>query len=88
VDSLVISPTGVSLYHPPNHPRSPTNTRLQKTLTRARLLTLLKSLTQNLRIFPISAEARGNPASGVSPTFGGSPFPNNVGFAGPFYLKS
>lgn len=62
VDSLVISPTSTSLYHPHFQPAKPLLSRVPESVTRARLLTLSKSLT---------CKRAGHPSG--SPTFGGSP---------------
>jgi hypothetical protein len=62
VDSIVISPTAVSLYHPQFHFMESLFSRVFKSVTRARLLTLYKSLT---------CKSAGHPSG--SPTFGGSP---------------
>ncbi len=62
VDSIVISPTDISLYHPRFCFAEPLFSRVFKSVTRARLLTLLKSLTR---------KSTGHPPG--SPTFGGSP---------------
>lgn len=46
VDSLVISSTPTSLYHPQNRLSKPRTMQVSENVTRARLLTLIKSLTR------------------------------------------
>lgn len=79
VDSVVISPTGASLYRPHFRPAEPLFTRLCKTVTRARLLTLLKSLTQKgrgtLRVPPPSAAPPHEQVPAVFGVVGGRKLP-------------
>lgn len=67
VDSHVILPTSTSLYRPQFRPASPLMSRVPESVTRARLLTLSKSLTR---------KSAGHPSG--SPAFGGSPSDNRA----------
>lgn len=75
----MLSPTPLSCYHPRYHPAKPMFTGLRKTLTRARLLTLLNLLTRTgtpaRKKLRISATERGATPSGFPPPSAAPPSP-------------